>query len=95
MPVYRQDRPHTDFITSLSHHFDSIDTILSSLRGSLDEIYEVEEVEHNRVEEIIESTIALQGKSRADLVRSKYETFWINKNKWYKVDYISNQENKI
>ncbi len=43
-PPYRQDRPHTDFLTPLSAHFESSDTFLTGLIDQLSHHLPIEEI---------------------------------------------------
>jgi hypothetical protein len=73
MPEYRQQRSHTDFITTLHSHFSSIDQISSSLESSLGSTYDLNIVSSEELDEEVAS--ALGERKKEEVARSTYETY--------------------
>lgn len=73
MPEYRQRRTHNEFLTPLHPYFSSIDEIINSLKQSLDNKFDLQDITQDEFIEDVEDAIG--DRKVEELVKSKYENY--------------------
>lgn len=73
MPEYRQQRSHTDFITTLHSHFQSMDEITNTLQNSLQSLYNLQTLSLKEFNQ--EYIDALGSRNILEATRTRYENY--------------------
>ncbi len=74
-PEYRRGRPHTDFLTTISNSFASIDDFETRIRSAVSNHFVLEVVGPEQAERLVADIVQAGEKEEKDLdIRTKIET---------------------
>jgi hypothetical protein len=73
MPEYRQQRSHTDFITTLHSHFPSLDHLEISLEKTLGSLYDMTSLSQEDLHR--EYLTAIGDRKIEEVARTRYEDY--------------------